>query len=124
MIARLLISAAVLAVALAAVIGGSAGASSRQFISAGLGMGLALAAILLGYSMNRWAFGKSPRVFMAVLVGGMLGRLVLIALILVWVARSQHIPLLTFFVSLSISYITFQSMEALTIHRGLKRGKI
>jgi MFS family permease len=124
LISRLLISALVLALGFGIVILEEEGFAGPQFISAFFGIGLSLATILAGYLMNRWAFGRSRRVFMGVVVGGMIGRLVVVSLILVWVTLNLRIPLLTFFVSLSISYLTFQIIEAWSIHRGLQKGKI
>ena len=87
-------------------------------------VGLSFFSIAGGYLANRWAFGRSSKLFMGTLVGGMAGRLVIIALVLIWIVKNLHIPLVTFFVVLAVSYLTLEVVEVWTIHQNLKRGKV
>ena len=118
---RLLIATVALLAVFGPVIGLTAPNPTPHFLSAGLALTLSLSSIVGGYIANRWAFGRSPKVFMATLVGGMVARIAFIAILLVWVVTHLRIPLITFFICLAVSYLVYQVVEVWTVNRELKK---
>jgi hypothetical protein len=92
------------------------GLSSIQW---GFFYGLFVSAILaLGsfYSL-RWAMSRSHQIFLKTLLGGMLARLVIIGIAMIWVWKFSTIDALTFTVTLLISYIIFQIIEIVIVQK-------
>jgi len=118
---RFLVATLILLVAFGVVIGFAVEKPVPHLLSAGLALTLSLSSIAGGYVANRWAFGRSPKVFMATLVGGMLARIAFIAVLLVWVVTHLNIPLLTFFICLAVSYLVYQLVEVWTVNQELKQ---
>lgn len=116
------VTALVLLFLFGTVIAARSGPDVPHLLSAVLGTVISFFVILAGYTANRWAFGRSPKQFLGTVVGGMLVRLAIVASLLVWVVRNVQLPLITFFIALTISYLVFQAVEVWTIHGQLKRG--
>ncbi len=81
---------------------------------------ISLLVILLGYAANQWAFTRSHKVFLGVLLGGMAVRILLVVGIIFWVYIEGWFPLVWFLVMLAAYYFLFQSAEIWIINRQLK----
>ena len=77
--------------------------------------------ILIGYLANQWAFLRSHKVFLGVLLGGMVGRILIIVSLIYLIYVNQWLPVVWFLVFLAIYYFLFQSVEIWIINRQLKR---
>jgi len=121
---RLVVAAVVVLVLFGTGIASHFRPAGPHLTSLAAAVGLSFFSIAGGYLANRWAFGRSPKLFMGTLVGGMAARLLVIALVLIWIVKNLQIPLVTFFIALSVSYLTFEIVEVWTIHQNLKRGKV
>lgn len=84
---------------------------------------LALLHVVSGFYMTRWAFSKSTKLFMTVVMGGMGIRLLLVGLVLVILIKLIRIDIQLFIVTFGIYYILFQIVELYFINRGLHGKK-
>jgi len=86
---------------------------------------LALSTVLAAgnYLALRWARGRSLQMFMWVLVGGFLGRLVIFGLAMVVVWKFSNLDGKTFTWTLLISYLLFQLIETIILQSYFKRIK-
>jgi hypothetical protein len=71
-----------------------------------------------------WAANKSQRIFMVVLFGGLVLRLLLVGMAVFWVWRFTQLDGKTFTVMLLSSYVIFQIIETTILQRLLKRMKL
>lgn len=88
------------------------------------GLGLALVHVLSGFYMSRWALAKPVKLFMSIVMGGMGIRLMLVAIVLVLMAKLVNIDLKLFVVAFGIYYLLFQIVEIYFINRGLQLKKV
>ena len=94
----------------------------KTFPSLMSGWLISLMIILFGYVANHWAFSRSHKVFLAVLLGGMVLRIALVIGIVFWINSTQLLPMLPFLVTLTIYYFIFQSIEIVVIKRQLNNS--
>lgn len=87
--------------------------------------GLALSAGLavVNFSSLWWAANKSQRIFMVVLFGGLVLRLILVAAAVFWVWKFTTLNGQAFTMALLGSYFVFQVAETTILQRVLKRMK-
>ena len=81
---------------------------------------VSLLIILFGYLANQWAFTRSHKVFLGVLLGGMVVRILLVVGIIFWIYEKGWLPLVWFLVMLAVYYFLFQSVEIWLVNRQLK----
>lgn len=72
---------------------------------------ISLAVIFSAYSLNRWAFRKSHKVFFRLLIGGMVTRIVLVVILILIAWRLFHLNPTLFLISLIGYYLIFQILE-------------
>lgn len=75
------------------------------------------------YMALRWARTRSLQLFLWVLVGGFLGRLVVFGLAMVVVWKFTDLDGKTFTWTLLISYLLFQFIETIILQRYFKQAK-
>jgi hypothetical protein len=85
--------------------------------------GLALVHVLSGFYMTRWAFKKSMKLFMGIVMGGMGIRMLFIGILIVLLAKAVNIDIKLFIVTFGIYYLLFQMVELYFINRGLQLKK-
>ncbi|HMV27059.1 hypothetical protein L6Q79_12065 [bacterium] len=85
---------------------------------------VALAHVLCGFYMTRWAFTKSNKLFMSVVMGGMGIRMMLVGIILVIVYKLVAIDIKLFIVTFGVYYLLFQIVEIYFVNRGLQMKKL
>ncbi len=78
--------------------------------------------ILNGYFANQWAFGRSHKVFLGVLLGGMAVRILVIVGIVLIIYWTKMIPMVWFLVFLAIFYFLFQIVEIIVINYQLRHS--
>ncbi|MDZ7289702.1 MAG: hypothetical protein ONB44_10965 [candidate division KSB1 bacterium] len=100
-------------------------AASSSMIQWGFFYALALSAILAisGYWALRWARNRSHLTFFWVLIGGLLFRLIVFAVALVWVWKFSSLHARVFTWTLLVSYVFFQTIEMILVQRYFKRMK-
>jgi len=81
---------------------------------------ISLVVILMGYVANQWAFTRSHKVFLGVLLGGMVVRILLVVGVIFWIYAKGWLPLVWFLVMLAAYYFLFQSVEIWIVNRQLK----
>lgn len=86
--------------------------------------GLALVHVLSGFYMTRWAFRKSMKFFLGIVMGGMGIRMLLIGILIVILAKVVNIDIKLFIVTFGIYYLLFQMVELYFINRGLQLKKV
>ena len=86
--------------------------------------GLALAHVVSGFYMTLWAFKKSMKLFMGIVMGGMGIRMLLIGILIVILAKVVNIDIKLFIVTFGIYYLLFQMVELYFINRGLQLKKV
>lgn len=86
--------------------------------------GLALVHVLSGFYMTRWAFKKSMKLFLGIIMGGMGIRMLLIGILIVILAKVVRIDIQLFIVTFGIYYLLFQMVELYFINRGLQLKKV
>ena len=84
---------------------------------AGLGAALATVSALGGIWLLAWSFDKPQNVFLAALVGGVLGRMVLFSIALALVVMATEFPPAAFIGGLFAYYVIFQILEIRALHR-------
>jgi hypothetical protein len=92
----------------------------------GIFYGLATSALLAasGYLALRWARNRSQMIFMWVLLGGFMGRLMVFGLVLIWVWKFSQLDARVFTWTLLVSYLLFQLIETLIFQRYFKHKKL
>ncbi len=88
-----------------------------------LGCVISLAIFLLGFVSINWAFNRSLKTFMAVVLGGMFFRFVLIGAALFLFMRFTQIHVLSFILAFFVFYLIYQIFEIRFIHVKLSKGK-
>jgi hypothetical protein len=89
-----------------------------------LGAGLAAAGAIGGMALAAWSFDRRPQAFMAALVGGILGRLLLFGAALVYVElRATRYDLASSVASLLGFYVAFQVIEVRFVMKGIKERR-
>ena len=94
--------------------------NSHYFVSMLSATAISLLSIGAGYYVNRWAWGKPHKTFMRTVIGGMILRVFLVAILLILIVTHTRIPLVQFFIFLSISYLAYQLYEVYYINRQLR----
>ncbi len=92
-------------------------AGSRVMVSAALGAALATLLALSGIWLLAWTFDKSQKVFLAALVGGFLGRMVIFGLAVVLMVSATELPPAAFVGGLLMFYAVYQVVEIRAAHR-------
>ena len=87
-----------------------------------LGAGVATVGAVAGMLLTAWAFDRSQKQFMAALMLGMLGRLVIYGAALVYVALRTTIDPVAMAASLLVFYLIHQVLEVRLALKGLKPG--
>ena len=77
-----------------------------------------------GYLANYWAFMRSHKTFLSVLLGGMMLRVVLSVGFIMVVYFKQWVPITWFLILLAVYYFLFQTMEVVLINRQLTLNKM
>lgn len=98
-------------------------AASVQIYSIICGFGIALINAIAGYMLNRMAFNKPVKVFMAVVFGGMGLRILficLLLLILLYFAKLDEVSLIA---SVFYFYIVFSAIEIYHLHTRTEKAK-
>jgi hypothetical protein len=97
--------------------------SSMQW---GVFYGLAVSALLAasGYLALRWARNRSQMIFMWVLLGGFMARLMIFGIVLIWVWKFSQLDAKVFTWTLLISYLLFQLIESVIFQRYFKHKKL
>ena len=83
---------------------------------------LSFAIILAGYLANQWAFTRSHKVFLSVLLGGMAVRILVIVGIVLAIYWTNVVPVVWFLIFLTIFYFSFQVIEIIVINRQLRQS--
>ncbi|KAB2881079.1 hypothetical protein F9K33_02430 [bacterium] len=86
--------------------------------------GLALVHVLSGFYMTRWAFNKSMKLFLSIVMGGMGIRMLLVGILIVILVKVVDIDIKLFIVTFGIYYLLFQMVELYFINRGLQLKKV
>ncbi len=87
-----------------------------------LGYLISLAIFILGFLSIDWAFKRSLKIFMGVVLGGMFFRFVLIGVVLFLLIRFTDIHILSFVLAFFIFYIIYQCYEIRFINLKLQKG--
>jgi hypothetical protein len=92
----------------------------------GVFYGLATSVLLAasGYLALRWASNRSQMIFMWVLLGGFLARLMVFGIVLIWVWKFSQLDAKVFTWTLLISYLIFQLIETAIFQRYFKHKKL
>ena len=107
-----------------AIIVGAAGLAESAVRGTSLGAGLAAAGAIGGMAIVAWSFDRRPQSFMAALVGGILGRLLLFGAALVFVElRATTYDLGASVASLLGFYVAFQVIEVRFVLKGVKERR-
>jgi hypothetical protein len=85
--------------------------------------GLAVVHVLSGFYMTLWAFKKSMKLFLGIVMGGMGIRMLLIGILIVILAKMVDVDIKLFVVTFGIYYLLFQMVELYFINRGLQLKK-
>ncbi len=85
--------------------------------------GIALFHVLTGFYMSRWAFSKSSKLFISIVMGGMGIRMTLIAIVLVLLIQLVQIDVKLFMFTFGVYYVLFQMVEIYFINRGFQLKK-
>ncbi len=88
------------------------------------GLGLALAHVLVGFYMIRWAIARPLKVFMTVVMGGIGIRLAVVGMAVVLWVRLVQSEVTLFLTAFGIYYLLFQIVELFFVHRGLQTKKL
>ncbi len=88
-----------------------------------LGYLISLIIFVLGFVSINWAFDRSLKTFMGVVLGGMFLRFVLIGVALFLLIRFTRIHILYFVLTFFIFYIIYQFYEIRFINLKLSKGK-
>ncbi len=86
--------------------------------------GLAVVHVLAGFYMTLWAFKKSMKLFLGIVMGGMGLRMLLIGILIVILVKLVDIDIKLFIVTFGIYYLLFQMVELYFINRGLQLKKV
>ena len=86
--------------------------------------GLAVVHVLSGFYMTLWAFKKSMKLFLGIVMGGMGIRMLLIGILIVILAKMVDVDIKLFIVTFGIYYLLFQMVELYFINRGLQLKKV
>jgi hypothetical protein len=89
----------------------------RGVLSAALGAGLAIALALAGTALQIWAFQKPQKVFLAAIVGSLLGRMAIFLSALAAVVAATRLPPAPFVAALFFYYVLCQVLEIRTVRR-------
>jgi hypothetical protein len=107
-----------------AILAGAAGLTESAVRGTILGAGLAAAGAIGGMAIVAWSFDRRPQAFMAALVGGILGRLLLFGAALVFVElRATTYDLGAVVASLLGFYVAFQVIEVRFVLKGIKEQR-
>ena len=82
-----------------------------------------LFSVLAGFMSLQWAFDKSLKVFLAVTLGGMFFRFLLLGLVLFLVMRFTQMHFNSFLISLLGFFFILQFFEIRYINKELTKGK-
>jgi hypothetical protein len=89
----------------------------RGVLSAALGAGLAIVLALAGTALQIWAFQKPQKVFLAALVGSLLGRMAIFLSALAAVVAATELPPAPFVAALFFYYVICQVLEIRVVRR-------
>jgi hypothetical protein len=89
----------------------------RGVLSAALGAGLAVLLALAGTVLQIWAFRKPQKVFLAALVGSLVGRMAIFLVALAAVVAATELPPAPFVGALFFYYVICQVLEIRTVRR-------
>ena len=98
-------------------------AGDNKFFEIISGYVVSLIIFILGFLSIIWSFKKSLKIFMAMVVGGMFARFVLIAIALFLFMKYTRIDILYFTLSFFVFYIIYQIYEIRFINMKLSKGK-
>lgn len=100
-------------------------AAAGPSVSQSFGYGLAISAGMaaLGFLALRWASTRSHKIFMSVLFGGLLFRVIVVGVALFVVWKFSSLDLTIFASSLVGTYLVLQFTETLILQRHFKRIK-
>lgn len=96
-------------------------ASTPESFGYGLAIGAGMAVI--GFLALKWASTKSQKIFMGVLFGGFVLRVMIVGVALFFVWKFSSLDLTVFAASLVGSYLIFQMAETYILQRHFKRLK-
>ncbi len=85
--------------------------------------GISLFHVLSGFYMSRWAFTKSSKLFVSIVMGGMGIRMTMMAILLVLLIQWVHFDVKLFMFTFGIYYVLFQIVEVYFINRGFQLKK-
>ncbi|MCU0643641.1 MAG: hypothetical protein MUC94_05215 [bacterium] len=88
-----------------------------------LGYLISLFIFMLGFVSINWAFDRSLKTFMGIVLGGMFLRFVLIGVALFLLIRFTNIHILSFVLAFFIFYIIYQFYEIRFLNVKLSKGK-
>jgi hypothetical protein len=88
-----------------------------------LGYLISLFIFVLGFVSINWAFDRSLKTFMGVVLGGMFLRFLLIGVALFLLIRFSNLHILSFVLAFFIFYIIYQFYEIRFINVKLSKGK-
>ncbi|MDZ7266950.1 MAG: hypothetical protein ONB48_05740 [candidate division KSB1 bacterium] len=99
----------------------TAQASASQ--SFGYGLAISAAMAVLGFWGLRWASTRSHKIFLSMLFGGLLFRVIIVGVALFVVWKWSNLDLTIFAASLVGTYLILQFTETLILQRHFKRIK-
>lgn len=88
-----------------------------------LGYLISLFIFVLGFISINWAFDRSLKTFMGIVLGGMFLRFVLIGVALFLLIRFTNIHIFSFVLAFFVFYIIYQFYEIRFINMKLSKGK-
>jgi hypothetical protein len=87
------------------------------------GFFLSLVLFIPGFLVLQWAMGKSDKIFLGALSGGMFIRFILIAILIFFIVRFTKLNLFMTMISLFLFYIVCQFYEIRLIAKIMFKGK-
>jgi hypothetical protein len=86
-----------------------------------LGAALAAGNTILAYFLTVWSIGRSPNVFLGVVLGGMVARMVMMLLAVVAAVLGLGLPALPLAICLLAYFVAFLGFELTVLHRRTSR---
>ena len=88
-----------------------------------LGMGLATAGSIAGLALTAWSFARPHGQFMAALLLGALGRMVIYGVTLIYIALGTSLNPSAMAIGLLATYLVFQVLEVRFVLKRMRMGK-
>ena len=88
------------------------------------GAALSAANTVLAYFLTVWSIARSPNVFLGVVLGGMVARMVMMLLAVVAGVLALGLPALALAVSLLAYFVSFLAFELTVLHRLTSRRTV